>query len=294
MTKTKAAYYNEIMNAIGKNTKIKKLDGSFFLPNTYFFTQTLGYVEAIYHSHTFFEVVYVLSGEAMHTANGVTEKITAGDILFLRPGDAHTFIYTDPGNFLRTDITFEKYLFEKVESYFPNGLLKNFLSAKSIFKTCVSNEQIRFFENEIKIINDTKNADIKDALIFSFLASLLTILIKNTEDRQNKKYPLWLNQFISFLNVSDNLKRSKKEIFATLDSFNYNYSYISRAFKKNTGITMTEYINNIKFSTAHSLLISSNHSIGQIMDFIGLTNKSYFYREFKKRFKITPIKLRKN
>ena len=55
-----------------------------------------------------------------------------------------------------------------------------------------------------------------------------------------------------------------------------------------------EYINQIRFSTAYTLLVSTDMSIPDILDYIGIEGKSYFYREFQKLYHVTPIKLRKS
>ena len=135
----------------------------------------------------------------------------------------------------------------------------------------------------------------KQALILAFLSKLFSLVISDHIDVQNKNdYPFWLTQLLSILNSSDSLKKSKQEIFALLDNFSYNPAYISRIFSRYTGMTITEYINQIRFSTAYSLLVSTDMPIPAILDYIGISSKPYFYREFLKRFHITPIQLRKH
>ena len=55
------------------------------LPNMLFYTQTLGYIETIYHTHDFFEIFYVLSGEILHELNGQREVLHANDIFSCGP-----------------------------------------------------------------------------------------------------------------------------------------------------------------------------------------------------------------
>ena len=124
--------------------------------------------------------------------------------------------------------------------------------------------------------------------LFSFL------IFGNISGNEKNDYPFWLTQLLSILNSSDSLKKSKQEIFSLLDNFSYNQAYISRVFSQYIGKTITRYINQIRFSTAYTLLVSTDMSIPDILDYIGIEGKSYFYREFQKLYHVTPIKLRKS
>ena len=77
-----------------------------------------------------------------------------------------------------------------------------------------------------------------------------------------------------------------------LDSLSYNRSYISRAFKKYMSCTMTNYINDLRFTSAYSLLRSTDRTIGDIIASVGISNKTYFYKEFYKRYHATPAQIK--
>ena len=44
------------------------------------------------HCHDFFEIIYLFSGFGEHRVNGSMQRMQAGDVCFLRPGDAHLFV----------------------------------------------------------------------------------------------------------------------------------------------------------------------------------------------------------
>ncbi len=73
----------------------------------------------------------------------------------------------------------------------------------------------------------------------------------------------------------------------------YNPSYISSLFKKNTGQGINDYITDIRINQAKKLLVSTDQSIDDIADLIGLSNNSYFTSLFKKRLNITPSAYRR-
>lgn len=61
-----------------------------------------------------------------------------------------------------------------------------------------------------------------------------------------------------------------------------------RRFKRITGTTPSEFIKSYRFNHAAQLLISTNLNVQEIMFEVGMTSKSYFYREFAQKFKLTP------
>lgn len=72
------------------------------------------------------------------------------------------------------------------------------------------------------------------------------------------------------------------------DIMNISSSKISKAFKENFGMSITEYINEVRLAKAIEWIENSKLSIGEIMHKIGFENESYFYRAFKAKFGTTP------
>lgn len=68
----------------------------------------------------------------------------------------------------------------------------------------------------------------------------------------------------------------------------YNESYLCRLFKKETGKTLKEYINEMKIEEAKYLLKASPDSIVDISANLGFSSQSYFSTIFKKYTQISP------
>ena len=47
------------------------------------------------HSHTFFELAYIIHGNAIHTLDGNSDTVKPGDYLFIEPGSVHSFSKTE-------------------------------------------------------------------------------------------------------------------------------------------------------------------------------------------------------
>ena len=71
-------------------------------------------------------------------------------------------------------------------------------------------------------------------------------------------------------------------------SFEVNPSYLSSLFKKDTGITLTEYVNKKRVDRAKELLLSTNLQIQNIAQRCGILDVNYFTKTFKKYTDMTP------
>lgn len=71
-------------------------------------------------------------------------------------------------------------------------------------------------------------------------------------------------------------------------------TYLSTLFKKETGYSISEYINNIRVERAQSLLINSDIRIVEIARMCGFEDQSYFTKVFRKTSGITPKKCRES
>ena len=71
-----------------------------------------------------------------------------------------------------------------------------------------------------------------------------------------------------------------------------NPSYLSRLFKKETGTTVSAYIQNKKIGTAQNMLVYSDYTLSQISSILAFPSQSYFTEIFHKRTGMTPTKYR--
>ncbi len=65
-----------------------------------------------------------------------------------------------------------------------------------------------------------------------------------------------------------------------------------RIFKKETGMSLTQYINEQRLLMAGHLLKHSDYNINYVADLVGFENLSYFTRLFKKNTGFTPSEYR--
>ena len=78
------------------------------------------------------------------------------------------------------------------------------------------------------------------------------------------------------------------------DSVGMNAEYLTRLFKKKTGLSLKTYLTQEKMELAKRLLETTGLSITMISDHIGFYNYNNFIRSFKKYAGITPAEYRRN
>ncbi len=72
-----------------------------------------------------------------------------------------------------------------------------------------------------------------------------------------------------------------------------NPAYVSRLFKKETGVSLSEYIQTVRMEQAKQLLAESNDKISSVAEAVGYSHFSHFAKLFKKITGITPQEYRK-
>lgn len=74
----------------------------------------------------------------------------------------------------------------------------------------------------------------------------------------------------------------------------FSEAYLSKTFKKETGITITQHIIHIRCQKAAQLLKDTQLSIQEISSFVGYSDNNYFVKVFKKQYGVTPSAFRAN
>lgn len=85
----------------------------------------------------------------------------------------------------------------------------------------------------------------------------------------------------------------KVTLDALANAFNYHRNYLSAMIKKESGMTLSEHIQNARLERAKNLLSDSNFSVLEISTKVGYTDVSYFNRLFKRNFGFRPNEYRK-
>ena len=139
--------------------------------------------------------------------------------------------------------------------------------------------------------NDEENYKLVKASLILFLTNLHKVhqeALIISESSMMKDYDIgkWLKYMVD--NYSTVTLRSMAE------HFNFNPTYFSVRFKVLANCQFSEKLLEIMLEKARWLLVTTNLTVQNIVEMIGFKEKSYFYRVFKKQYKMTPLQYRKH
>ena len=134
------------------------------------------------------------------------------------------------------------------------------------------------FAQEIELINSSEKCfELEQTMIYQY-----SLLVKNNTMRG---YSFLITQVIA--HIDTNLA-ADLSLQAHAEQLNVNASYLSTLFKKETGKTLTDYVNRKRMDYAISLLNSTNMQIQTIAQCCGIMDTNYFTKIFKKYIGKTP------
>ena len=148
---------------------------------------------------------------------------------------------------------------------------------------------------DIFLINENFNSNIdhfqnlEDLSVW--VSNMLQRFISLTFEFEKVKHADMVYKVIEFIKNNYHRHISLEEIAA----ISYmSKTYLSTLFKKETGYSISEYINSVRVGRAQSLLLDSELSIVEIARMCGFEDQSYFTKVFRKITGITPKKFRES
>ncbi len=96
--------------------------------------------------------------------------------------------------------------------------------------------------------------------------------------------------FMSAIKYVNNNYTTDISLKSVADTLHMNPNYISQLFKKETGLTYTQYLTNLRISKAKQLLQNTELTINEVCEATGFNDYFYFLKTFKKNVGISPGK----
>lgn len=126
-------------------------------------------------------------------------------------------------------------------------------------------------------------------MLFTLIHSYSYRIAPKQINKQNK-YLDRLKEITTFLNMYHMEQVTIQQI---ADKFGYNSDYLSRFFKKYMGLTIIDYLYEIRINYVYQDLINTNFSINEIFENHGCSNYRVAMKFFKRRYGCTPKEKRK-
>lgn len=259
------------------------------------------YMPLFYHNHTFFEMLYVLSGECENHVDNTPIRLTTGDFCIMAPGVVHALgVFSDSIviNILIRRSTFNETFFDLLSEksilsdFFWGALFKKTTNPYTI---CHSSDD-KVMHNAIEMLiyegmsgNDNYTRKIKENLMRIIFGYMIRSHANDFEfpsvlcDSSEK-----LNEILYY--IQENY--STVTLRELADQFHYTTPYLSKLIKTKTGMGFLQILNNIRIKNACALLKNTDLAIHDVCMRSGFHKDDVFYKMFKKHIGSSPKEYR--
>jgi AraC-type DNA-binding domain-containing proteins len=228
----------------------------------------------------FIDLTYILDGRATYVIDNKAYAVEKGDLLCI-PNKSRRYAVTDQQHLMSSYATnFQLFSFKGEEIPLPFPLIS---------KINISNELLSLY-NDLNIEWLQKNTGYKMKVRAIFLCILhnyfnLLYYKKSPEplDPRIKKSTDFIHE--NFTNHIDVLELA--------DKVGLNSVYFGTLFKKNTGLTTKEYINQIRINNAENMIASGEFLVQEAASKCGFDDIFYFSKVFKNIKGYSPSKVKK-
>jgi AraC-like DNA-binding protein len=247
------------------------------------------------HSHTYYEIIYIIKGSGIHQLNKNLIPYQAGDLFVLSTDDEHYFDIQERTRFFFikfTDTYFnsnkkwscDEFLLNSPENFMRDKSLKE--NVLKLDETCAT-----ILKNTIDNIRAyNKKASISTSPIAFYQILSIFGLIKESLHQQNIKFAasgIDNDQIISY--IHQNIYKPKLVQIKTIaQHFNISQSYFGSYFKRNFSISYREYCNKLRTQLIEKRILNKQLSLKQIAYEFGFTDESHLSNYFKKQRNIKP------
>ena len=245
------------------------------------------------HYHDYYEIFIPLSGKAIHIVNGESIPLSKGMIIFIRPEDIHDYVCLNDDSFDMLNIAFTKESAEQIFSYIDlSDKLRDIHSFPLPPAVSLSEGETDTIINRINAIRliDTDQKRLKGALRLFVSSIIFDNFLEPPKAQSSERIPRWLNELCERLRENNNFIEGVSCIDRLCDK---SREHISRSIKKHYGVTLSEYINDLRLNYIANMLTHSNHDILDIIFQSGFNNVSWCYKCFSKKYGVSPDKYRK-
>ncbi len=258
------------------------------------------FIEFPEHKHNYIEIVYVCAGEITHYIDGKSLSMQPGDLLLMNQHVKHSVKRAELGdigiNFIALpeffDIPLQMMRKQNVIADFLLGTLRqnNNVPQYLLFQLEGQKQISNLMENMIaSVVCDSENEDVINqysmGLVFLYLLNHMDKLAHNSSQNYEDIVTQAALKYI-------NTQYRTAVLSRIAEDFNLSLPAVSKLIKKNTGFTFVELLMRKRFQKASVFLVETDLPVEQIAVNIGYENLSYFYRQFKAHYGMTPSQYR--
>ena len=225
--------------------------------------------------------------------NGSIVPVTARDMVFIRPSDTHDYAAVRGEPFSMLNITFTVGSLDSIFSFLGSGFPSaQLLDAKYPPSVRLTVGEFSTFQSRMQAIQAIPMTDVP-TLKTALRVLLFDIFTKYFSDYHvdTDAIPAWLDALCAQMRKDGNFIEGSERLFALTDK---SREHVCRSIKKYMGVTVSEFINDLRLNHIANMLRSSNHSVTQIIFDSGFNNISWAGECFRKKYGMTMRQFRQS
>lgn len=220
--------------------------------------------------HKNIEILYFVEGCGKVICDMEVEEVSAGDIFVVNSNSIHS---------VKTNDVVRYYCLIVDKKFCDSNGIE---CSKRLFTKKINNDNIKKkYQNIVdafKNRTDFYKSRIRVSILDLLVALAVDFSVEN-KNRDSDKQTEIIKHVIEY--ISDNY--NNEITIDTLSQFaGYSRAHLSRQFKKATGLSIVEYVNYIRCTNAHTMLVGENKTVSEVALECGFSNMSYFSKIYKR------------
>ena len=242
------------------------------------------------HSHGFYEVLYICSGNIQYLIGTDRYRLQPGDVILVPPGVSHRPLLTEGQSetYRRYVLWLSNEFVQMIASFFPR---EGFLCPSLLRTAGTKRNQIsRRFQTGIRETSNQKPGW-KAALYantIELMVEFYRIVMDTNTQHPLSEEPQLLDQILNY--VEENLS-NRISLSETARKFYVSESTISTIFRKEMGISFYRSVTQRRLIASKNLIVSGE-PLENVAGKVGFSDYSAFYRAFKQEYGISPRQFR--
>lgn len=252
------------------------------------------------HSHDFIEIMYVCCGSITHIVEEEKVKLDTDDLILFGRQTEHSVLAAGAED-IGINLIISPELFESLlrdigqNTNFSTEKFESLLNRKGLPYLRLSAKDSLAVRNLMETLIGTvlceKNTD---GYLLRQSLHLLLCYLGTLPDAERPHHPdpytdRMQNKILNYIKTS----YSTATLTEAAAMMGLSPSYLSRWIEERFGASFKTLVMKERFDTACSLLTSTDMAVGEILNRVGYENSSYFHKEFKRRYGLSPMRYRK-
>lgn len=255
------------------------------------------------HEHSHIELTYVVEGSLKMCIGEEVLTFYQGEFVLINSGVFHgEYLYHEECTLICMGIDdsfFDKYTEPQQQHDYTQSL-----------KKLINEKRSQYFYIRFSPINDSPqtilalatilqemcdNLPGKKRLIIGYVERIVDLLTKEFQMQVARQdtadfHDALLHDIKNYIRCHYN----NVTVSQIGDIFHFSPDYLSRIFRRQTGLTLSAYIQDLRLTEAMGLLSETEDSVEKIAEQVGYHNLGFFNKKFKKKYHKLPGAIRKH